>query len=303
MKWGIKLGGSEIACSVITEAGHVVEQGSVPTESENGYDHVIGQIDKLIAIISGRVGARPDLLGIGTPGTVDSNTGVLNNCHTQSLNFKPLGNDLSKTLGVPVIVSNDANCFTLAECNHGIVAKEVPRAKTVYGVILGATIRASLVINCQTKTGRSFKGVELGHSVLEPDGESCYCGKNGCVETLISSTALQSFYMRKSGRRLAFADIYEQYLSGRDILADETIQRLIKYFGLTLSNVINTIDPDVIVLGGAISNVPILYDEGIKEVYRNVFNNNHRTPILKAMLGDCSGGYGAAYLGDFRAVG
>lgn len=301
MNWGIALRGTEIACSVITASGQLVEQCSLPIESENSYDHLLGQIDKLVGIVSGRVGEKPDLLGVGTHGTVDSSTGVLNNCNTQSLNFKPLGSDISKVLGVPVIVANDANCFTLAECHHGIVAAEAPWAKTVYGIILGTTIRASHVVNCQTEEGRSFRGVELGHSVLEPDGDACYCGKNGCVETLISSTALQSFYMRKSGRKLSFAEIYKQYQSGRDILADETIERLIKYFGLTLSNVINTVDPDVIVLGGSIANIPLLYDQGVSEVYRNVFNSNRPTPILKAGLGSSFSGSGAAYLGNFRS--
>jgi fructokinase len=118
------------------------------------------------------------------------------------------------------------------------------------------------------------------------------------VETYISGSALQSFYMMKSGQRRSLEEIYRRYKENNDIIAEETIDRLITYFGLAISNIINTIDPDVIVLGGGVSNIPILYDEGIKEVRKNVFGDWSQTPIIKADLGDSAGVFGAAYLAD-----
>jgi fructokinase len=300
MRWGIDLGGTKIECAVLTDAGEIIERQRLPTESDYGYDHVLGQIEKLVKVVSVKVGATPRRLGIGTPGSIDQATGLLKNCNAQSLNNHPMESDISRLLGIPVIVANDANCFALAEYHLGSIAKISKTAEVVFGVILGTGVGGGLIVNGKIHKGRNSLGGECGHAVLDPNGYECYCGKKGCVETYISGSALQSFYMMKAGQRRSLEEIYKRYKAGNDIIAEETIDRLVKYFGLAISNIINTIDPDVIVLGGGVSNVPILYDEGIREVRKNIFGEWIQTPILKAYLGDSAGVFGAAYLGDAR---
>jgi fructokinase len=300
MRWGIDLGGTKIECAVLTDSGEIIERQRLPTESEYGYDHVLRQIEKLVARVSGKVGSGPGRLGIGTPGSIDQATGLLKNCNAQSLNNHPMESDISRLLGIPVVIANDANCFTLAEYYLGSVAKESLSGEVVFGVILGTGVGGGLIINGKVHNGRNSLGGEFGHAVLNPNGSECYCGKKGCVETYISGTSLQSFYMMQAGQRRSLEEIYDRYKRGNDIIAEETIDRLVKYFGLAISNIVNTIDPDVIVLGGGVSNIPILYNEGIHEVRKNVFGDWIQTPILKADLGDSAGVFGAAYLGDVR---
>lgn len=300
MRWGIDLGGSRIECAVLSDAGAIIERQGLPTESDHGYDHVLGQIEKLVRGVSMKVGATPGRLGIGTPGSIDQATGLLKNCNAQSLNNHPMESDLSRKLGIPVVVANDANCFALAEYHLGSVARISLSAEVVFGVVLGTAVGGGLIVNGKIHKGRNSLSGECGHAVLDPHGPECYCGKKGCVETYISGSALQSFYMMKAGHRRPLEEIYQRYKDGNDIIAEETIHRLVKYFGLAISNVINTIDPDVIVLGGGVSNIPVLYDEGIEEVRKNVFVDWSQTPIIKADLGDSAGVFGAAYLSDAR---
>jgi fructokinase len=300
MRWGIDLGGTKIECAVLSDSGEILERQRLPTESDHGYDHVLGQIEKLVRGVSVKVGATPGRLGIGTPGSIDQTTGLLKNCNAQSLNNHPMESDISRMLGIPVVVANDANCFALAEYHLGSIAKVSQSAEVVFGVILGTGVGGGLIVNGKIHKGRNSLGGECGHAVLDPHGHECYCGKKGCVETYISGSALQSFYMMKAGHRRPLEEIYKRYKDGNDIIAEETIDRLIKYFGLAISNIINTIDPDVIVLGGGVSNIPVLYEEGIEEVRKNVFGNWSQTPIIKADLGDSAGVFGAAYLGDAR---
>jgi fructokinase len=298
MRWGIDLGGTKIECAVLTDSGEIIERQRLPTESDYGYDHVLSQIEKLVRGVSVKVGYTPGRLGIGTPGSIDHATGLLKNCNAQSLNNHPMESDISRLLGIPVVVANDANCFALAEYHLGSIAKVSVSAQVVFGVILGTGVGGGLIVNGKIHKGRNSLGGECGHSVLDPNGLECYCGKKGCVETYISGSALQAFYMMKAGQRRTLEEIYKRYKDGNDIIAEETIDRLVKYFGLAISNIINTIDPDVIVLGGGVSNIPILYDEGIEEVRKNIFGDWSQTPILKADLGDSAGVFGAAYLVD-----
>jgi fructokinase len=297
MRWGIDLGGTKIECAVLTDAGDIIERQRLPTESDYGYDHVLGQIEKLVRGVSDKVGAAPGILGIGTPGSIDQATGLLKNCNAQSLNNHPMESDISRLLGIPVVVANDANCFALAEYHLGSITRISP-SEVVFGIILGTGVGGGLIVNGKIHKGRNSLGGECGHAVLDPNGLECYCGKKGCVETYISGSALQSFYMMKSGQRRSLEEIYRRYKERNDIIAEETIDRLITYFGLAISNIINTIDPDVIVLSGGVSNIPILYEEGIMEVRKNVFGDWSQTPILKADLGDSAGVFGAAYLAD-----
>lgn len=300
MRWGIDLGGTKIECAVLSDSGEIIERQRLPTQSDYGYDHVLGQIEKLVRGVSIKVGATPRRLGIGTPGSIDEKTGLLKNCNALSLNNHPMESDISRLLGIPVVVANDANCFALAEYHLGSITKVSLSAEVVFGVILGTGVGGGLIVNGKIHKGRNSLGGECGHAVLDPNGHECHCGKKGCVETYISGSSLQSFYMMKAGYRRSLEEIYERYIDGNDIIAEETIERLVKYFGLTISNIINTIDPDVIVLGGGVSNIPILYNEGIEEVRKNVFGSWSQTPILKADLGDSAGVFGAAYLGDTR---
>ena len=206
----------------------------------------------------------------------------------------PLKKDLSKTLDKTILIQNDANCFALAETLLGSVNDQYPNAKNVFGIIMGTGVGGGVIINGKTVYGSQGIGGEWGHTIVTDNGDECYCGKRGCVETVISGRALQTYYNNISGRKLKFEEIYAT--KDNDKYAKETFERLITYFGKGLSNVVNIIDPEVIVLGGGLSNINELYTEGYNELKKYVFNPTFSTPILKPKLGDSAGVYGAALL-------
>ena len=152
----------------------------------------------------------PCSLGVPTPpGTTDPTTQTMKNCNTTSMNGRPMKADLSKALGVPVELANDANCFALAEATMGIVKDVLPDAKIVFGVILGTGVGGGVVINGQVITGRHGIGGEWGHNFFEEDGVMCYCGKTGCNENVFSGPALQQYYKKLGGNDLTMKEIYE----------------------------------------------------------------------------------------------
>ena len=206
----------------------------------------------------------------------------------------PIQKDLSKTLGKTILIQNDANCFALAETLLGSVKDQYPNAKNVFGIIIGTGVGGGVIIDGKTLYGSQGIGGEWGHTIVTDNGDKCYCGKRGCVETVISGRALQIYYNKISGKKLKFEEIYAKKNSDDD--AKKTLKRLIKYFGKGLSNVVNIIDPEVIVLGGGLSNIDELYTEGYNELKKYVFNPTFKTPLLKPKLGDSAGVYGAALL-------
>ncbi len=299
LDWGIDLGGTKCEC-VVLDGDEVLLRHRIPTERAGGYDHMIGQIAKLVAECAEKIGQRPTVIGMGTPGARDPQTGLMKNCNTTELNGKPFKEDLERRLGVSVLIANDANCFALAETHLGAVRQHHPDAKVVFGIIMGTGVGSGIVINGRILNGHHGIAGEWGHNVLSPDGPECYCGKHGCVETLISGPALEAWYEAKAKRRLSLAQIAAA--TAHDHVARLTIDRLHLLFGQALANVVNILDPDVIVIGGGVGNVQSLYSVGRQTILPFLFNPRFSAPIIAPALGDSAGVFGAALLarGEFK---
>tara|TARA_B100001769_G_scaffold169883_1_gene133812 strand:- start:322 stop:1212 length:891 start_codon:yes stop_codon:yes gene_type:complete len=296
MLLGIDLGGTKIEGIVLKSKENPEEiiRHRINTEEEKGYSQVINNIKSLVNHIENKINYKFKRLGIGTPGTIDPETGLLKNSNSQCLNGKPIQKDLAKTLDKIIHIQNDANCFALAETLLGSVKDQYPDAKNVFGIIIGTGVGGGVIIDGKTVYGSQGIGGEWGHTIVTDDGDECYCGKKGCVESVISGRALQIYYNKISGKNLTLEEIYAK--KDIDNHAKKTFKRLITYFGKGLSNVVNIIDPEVIVLGGGLSNIDELYSEGYDELKKYVFNPTFNTPILRPKLGDSAGVYGAALL-------
>ncbi|HMO40601.1 MAG TPA: ROK family protein [Saprospiraceae bacterium] len=297
--WGIDLGGTKIEGVVIESKDNpnVLARMRVPTEQQGGYGHIIQQISKLIGMLEQETGLRPERVGMGTPGTLDPATQLMKNCNTTSLNNQPLRKDLETQLGIPFTLANDANCFAVAEARFGAAHEVAPNATVVFGVILGTGVGGGLVVNGKAINGKQGIAGEWGHNFLDESGGRCYCGKIGCVETIISGPALERHYQSLTGTRLKLREIAER--SGHEDAARQTIQRLTHYFGKAISVIINVLDPDVIVLGGGVGNIQELYTEGVEAAKSFVFNTGVKTidtVFLRPKLGDSAGVFGAALL-------
>ncbi len=296
--WGVDLGGTKIE-GIIINAGNndIVIRKRIPTEADQGYEHILSQIKKLIDLLASETGIRPEAVGFSTPGTLDPGSQTMKNCNTVCMNGRPMKKDLEKILDVRIEMANDANCFALAEATMGAVQDVMPDAKVVFGVIMGSGVGGGVVVNGSVINGRHGIGGEWGHIVLEPDGEDCYCGKKGCNETVFSGPALQRYYSQLSGKKLSLKEILDLHLRGEDADATTTIRRLMVSFGKAIASIINVLDPDVVVLGGGVSNIDLLYTEGVKEIENSIFNNRKvETIFLKPKLGDSAGVFGAAEL-------
>ncbi len=295
MHWGIDLGGTKIE-GVVLEDRRVRGRHRLPTEADRGLQHVIGQIQKVIDLLASEVGERPGRIGIGTPGSTDPATGVLKGSNCQAINFQPLHAELELALAVPVRMANDANCFALAETQMGVIAEQHASARVVFGVILGTGAGGGIVIDGVPLNGRHGIAGEWGHTFLDASGGDCYCGDRGCVERILAGPSLERYYAERTGLHRPLEEIYARYLTGNEPDAQATISRLIHFFGLGLANVVNILDPDVIVLGGGVSNLDVLYDAGAAAVRQHVFNPAFSTPIIRPKLGDSAGVFGAALL-------
>lgn len=296
--WGIDLGGTKIEGAVLSNKDNpaVLCRLRVPTEADKGYEHILNQIKKLIGMMQAAVGSHPTILGMGTPGTVDPITGKMKNSNTTCLNGTPFRVDLEQVLGIPVKTANDANCFAVAETRFGIVKEKMPEARVVFGVIMGSGVGGGIVVDGAVLNGRQGIAGEWGHIPLDASGGPCYCGKIGCVETVISGKSLERYYNEQTGRTRLLKEIVDDYKSGKDAMADKTIQRLITYFGKGIATIINVLDPDAIVIGGGVGNIDLLYKEGVEEARKHVFNHRLDTVFLKPKLGDSAGVFGAALL-------
>jgi fructokinase len=285
--WGIDLGGTKIEGVIlesITNPTPIVRT-RVDTEAAQGYEHVIGQIGKLVATMSSQSGLKPKAIGIGTPGVLDPTLQVMKNCNTVVLNGKPLKKDLEKALGLTLEFANDANCFALAETQWGVVSKSAPNARLVFGIIMGTGVGGGIVMDGKIWNGRHGIGGEWGHNFLDESGGPCYCGKTGCVETVILT-----------GEQLKLKEIVARHQAGTDPAAAKTIGRLCHFFGKGVSVIANLLDPDVIVVGGGVGNIDALYSEGLAALGEFIFNNRVEVPLLKPSLGDSAGVFGAAAL-------
>jgi len=296
--FGIDLGGTKMEGVVLPFKGSIepLARLRLPTESEKGYQHIVSQLAQLRINLEQASGVKASRIGICTPGTVDPKSGLHKNSNTTCLNGKTFRTDLEAAMGIPVAMANDANCFALAEATLGAVKQFVPDAKVVFGIIMGTGVGGGLVINGQVLNGAHGITGEWGHNFLDESGGPCYCGKSGCVEKVIAGPSLERYYFQKSGKEKKLQEIVNSYQAENDSFATETMQRLIHFFGLAVSVLINTIDPDAIVIGGGVGNIDLLYSEGVLEVKKYIFNQELNTVFLKPALGDSAGVFGAAML-------
>jgi fructokinase len=296
--WGLDLGGTKIEGVILEsrESQRVLARTRVETGAALGYDHILNQIGILLEALSAETGLKPQRVGLSHPGTLDPDTQTIKNCNATAFNGKRVKADLEKKFGVEFVLANDANCFAVAETLFGIVPDVAPDAKVVFGVIMGTGVGGGLVVNGQVLNGRHGIGGEWGHNFLDESGGKCYCGRIGCVETLISGPALSKFYTYITDETRTLKEIADRAKSGEDPYAQVTMDRMIQFYGKALAVLINIIDPDVIVIGGGVGNIDLLYKEGLKEVKKYVFNPELRTKIVKPKLGDSAGVFGAALL-------
>jgi fructokinase len=296
--WGIDLGGTKIEGIILpsTADPKPILRTRVPTELSGGYDHVIGQISTLVKKMKSDCGFSPQKIGFGTPGILDPFLQTMKNCNSTVLNGQPLKKDLESILGLPVVLANDANCFTLAESHWGIVKQEIPEASLVFGIILGTGVGGGILIRGKTWEGLHGIAGEWGHNFLDESGGPCYCGKSGCVETVLSGPALQKFYAGLTGQSIGLKEIVARQKGRGDEAASKTLDRLCHFFGKAISVIINILDPDVIVVGGGVGNIECIYSEGKESLKKFIFNNRTDVPILKPILGDSAGVFGAAAL-------
>jgi fructokinase len=290
---GVDLGGTKTEAVVVQLGGDepkVIAKKRVATERERGYEHIVEATRALVVDVAKDAGlsALPDV-GVGMPGSVSRRTGdeLVKNSNTTVLNGKPFRADLARALAVNVRFANDANCFALAEATWG-AARD---ARVAFGVIMGTGVGGGVVFDRKSWDGAQGIAGEWGHVVLDPvNGAACYCGKRGCVETYLSGPAIERAYRERTGKDARLPEIATAD-DGRELIAER-----VDVFGRALAMVIDVLDPDVVVLGGGVSNLEIFYEEGPKAVARWVFNDVLETRIVKHALGDSAGVLGAALL-------
>lgn len=291
LRIGLDLGGTKTEGVVMDDAGKMLFRERRATPQADGYAAILETIRALVLDLENKAG-QSCRVGIGTPGAISTRTGCLKNSNTVCLNGKPIHQDLEKILNRPIRIANDANCFALSEARDGSAHGQ----PVVFGVILGTGVGGGIVVHGRLIEGLQHIAGEWGHNVLEADGPSCYCGKRGCVETFLSGPGLARDYAAHGGQGgLDAQAIVARALQG-DASAEAARQRYLERFGRALATVINIIDPDVVVLGGGMSNMAWLYTDGRDHVVRHVFNDELRTPILPNRHGDSSGVRGAAQL-------
>ncbi len=288
-KIGIDLGGTKIEGILLDDKLNVIERTRIPTQQEKGYKSIIDSIVSLVDALKTKSNDTVSI-GVSAPGAISKKTGLIKNSNTQCLIGMPLKEDLQQALNQEIAIDNDANCFTIAEATLGAAKGH----NVVFGVIMGTGVGGGIVINGNVHRGRTYIAGEWGHHTLRIDGNKCYCGKLGCVETYISGPALEKRWAKLSGKTESLASIIKN-------IDDTTIgiqwkKEFLENFAIGLANVIDILDPDVIVLGGGVSNIPFLYDEGRDYVYDKVFSDLVETPILKNQLGDSAGVFGASLL-------
>ncbi|NTU67844.1 MAG: ROK family protein [Chlorobiaceae bacterium] len=296
-RWGIDLGGTKIEGVILDESMRPVVRERVETGQERGYGHILMQIGGLVESMAEKSGIpRPRAIGIGTPGRTEGPDGVVKNSNTVCLNGMPLKKDLEEVLGMDVSIENDANCFALAESTMGAGRDEMQhRGRTAFGIILGTGVGGGIV--CDGRILRGAHGIagEWGHNPLPGESAPCYCGRTGCVETVISGPALEAWYASISGRRLPLREIAAA--SGRDAAARRTIERLVTSFGKALAAVVNILDPDLVIIGGGVGNIRQLYTPNARRaIEAHLFNRSLDIPVLPPSLGDSAGVFGAALL-------
>jgi fructokinase len=285
-KLGVDLGGTKIESVLLDQNFNVIKRKRILTP-QNDYQKILDSISSLVIEISENISDYS--LGICTPGAISKQTGLIKNSNTQCLIGKSLKDDLENKLDKKISMENDANCFALAEATLGIAVD----FDFVFGVILGTGVGGGIVINKKLYPGRTNISGEWGHHTLHRNGNLCYCGKTGCVETYISGPSLEKHWTQLTGKHQHLPEILT---STDNEHWDKWKNEFLENLGYGLANVIDILDPDAIVLGGGLSNIDFLYTEGKESIYNQVFSDLVDTPILKNKLGDSAGVFGACML-------
>lgn len=295
MRIGIDLGGTKIEVIALNDAGETSLRRRVPTPTGD-YDATVRAVVELVKGAQAKCGPSATV-GIATPGALSARTGLLRNSNSVVLNGKPLDRDISSALGLPVRLENDANCFAISEAIDGAGVGY----RVVFGVILGTGVGGGIVIDQQVLSGLNRIAGEWGHNPLpwaqndERTGHKCYCGKQGCIETFLAGGGLSREYFSRSSRKLSA----EQIVLAAESDDTHAIQSIAAYknrLARSLAVVINILDPDVIVLGGGLSNIESLYP-GLTDLIGNyAFSDGIKTTVVRAVHGDSSGVRGAAWL-------
>jgi fructokinase len=292
---GVDFGGTKIEAAALAQDGRIVGRLRQPNPGE--YGAALARVAELVADAEKQAGEKAKAVGVGVPGSVSPKTGMLRNANSVWLNGKPFREDLEKALGRPVRLENDANCFALSEASDGAAMG----AKVVFGAILGTGCGGGLVVNGKTIEGVNGITGEWGHTPLpwtsgeELPGHVCWCGRPNCLETWIAGSGFVADYQRATGRKLPGGDIVSAALAGEPD-AEAALSRYVDRLGRALAVLCDIVDPDVIVLGGGMSNTDVLYERVPPVAARWTFSDVFETKIVQAMHGDSSGVRGAAWL-------
>lgn len=291
---GVDLGGTKIEAAVLDRAGAIVDRERVPTPHD--YRATVDAITQLVLGLEAKVGVR-GTVGVGIPGAVEPRTGLVKNANSVWLIGQPLRGDLEIALARPVRMENDANCFALSEAADGAAAG----ASNVFGVILGTGVGGGIVIDGKVIEGVNLIAGEWGHNPLpwitldEYPGPPCYCGKKGCIETFLSGPGFEQDFAAATGRRLAARAIVDAASAGEPAARD-ALARYHDRLARALASVINLLDPEVVVLGGGMSNTPGLAPAVSERLPSYVFSGTVETRVVGNTHGDSSGVRGAAWL-------
>ncbi|HPV77301.1 MAG TPA: ROK family protein [Gemmatimonadaceae bacterium] len=294
MRIGIDLGGTKIEGIALSDAGEILVRQRIATPK--GYAETVAAITGLVQALEAETGAR-GTVGMGIPGAIVPSTGKVKNANSTWLIGEPLGLDLGRALDREVRIMNDANCFALSEATDGAAAG----AQVVFGVILGTGVGGGIVVRGECLAGANLIAGEWGHNALpwvaadELPGPACYCSRTGCIESWLSGPGFASDHARVTGQRWSAPEIVQAVEAG-DAGARASLARYHDRLARALSSVINLLDPDVIVLGGGMSNVPGLAEAVTPLLSRHVFSDTIVTRVVRHLHGDSSGVRGAAWL-------
>jgi predicted NBD/HSP70 family sugar kinase len=295
IRLGIDLGGTKTEIIALDERRTELLRRREPTPAGD-YDATLALIARLVRETEAELGKRGSV-GIGAPGALSPATQRIRNSNSTCLNGRPLKEDLEREIGREVRIANDANCFALSEAVDG-AARNV---RVAFGVILGTGVGGGIVIHGRVLGGVNAIAGEWGHNALpwpqadELPGPPCYCGKTGCIETFVSGTGLSRDHFEATGEKLAPAPIFERAGAG-DAPAEATLARYEGRLARALASVVNVLDPDVIVLGGGVSNIERLYSNVPRLWTSWIFSDVVRTRLVPNYHGDSSGVRGAALL-------
>ena len=285
---GIDLGGTKIEGILANENYKTITRKRIPTNQKEGYNSILESIKNLILEFIQKSNDKVSI-GVCTPGALSLSSGLIKNSNTQCLIGKDLKNDLKNILHHNISIENDANCFALAEAKLGAGKN----SNLVFGVIMGTGVGGGIIIDGKIHHGRTNIAGEWGHHCLHPEGNICYCGNKGCVETYVSGPALEKKWSNLTNQNQSLPEIIK---SSDNPNFPNWKKSFLDDFGLSLANVVDILDPDMIVLGGGVSNIDFLYSEGKNSIYEKVFSDSVDTPITKNELGDSAGVFGACML-------